>query len=127
MLNIDSSKIISNYKFILIPLMIATFLFFNLKNSRKKKDILFLFIVFLSFNLISIYHQILTKNQNFIFFLIPLNLGFLILILENCKWKKKKINTSIIVIFIFCFFTTLKYYDRFIIKKKNFMTYKIPI
>ena len=32
--------------------------------------------------------------------------------------KKKKINTSIIVIFIFCFFTTLKYYDRFIIKKK---------
>ncbi len=118
MLNIDFSKIISNYKFILIPLIITTFLFFNLKNNRKIKDILFLFIVFLSFNLISIYHQILTKNQNFIFFLIPLNLGFLILILENCKWNKKKTYTSIILIFIFCFFTTLKYYDRFIIKKK---------
>lgn len=118
MLDIDFLKIISNYKFILIPLIISILFFFNLKNNKKKKDILFLFIVFLSFNLISIYHQILTKNQNFIFFLIPLNLGFLILILENCKWNKKKIYIPIIIIFIFCFFTTLKYYDRFIIKKK---------
>lgn len=118
MLDINFSKIISNFKFILIPLLISILLFFKQKINKKKKDLLFLLIFFFSFNLVSIYHQILTKNQNFIFFLIPLNLGLLILILENYKWNEKKIYTSIILIFIFCFFTTLKYYDRFIINKK---------
>ena len=118
MLDINILKIISNYKFILLPLIISTLLLINLKNSKKKKEIFYLFIFFLGFNLISIYHQLLTKNQNFIFFLIPLNLGLLILILENYNWNKKKTHISIIIIFFFCFLITFKYYDRFIIKKK---------
>ena len=88
-LDITLKKIISNYKFIILPLLAFIILFFFQKTNKKKKDILFLFLVFLSFNIISIYHQLLTKNQNFIFFLIPINLSFLIIILENFQLNKK--------------------------------------
>ncbi len=119
-LDINLKKIISNYKFIILPLLTFIILFLIQKRNKreKEKELLFLFLVFLSFNIISIYHQLLTKNQNFIFFLIPINLSFLILILENFKWDKSKIKLGILVLFVFCLFTTAKYYQRFIVEKK---------
>ena len=117
-LDITLKKIISNYKLIILPLLAFIILFFFQKTNKKKKDILFLFLVFLSFNIISIYHQLLTINQNFIFFLIPINLSFLIIILENFQLNKKKFNIAVLVLFVFCIFTTAKYYQRFIIEKK---------
>ena len=117
-LDINFYKIVSNFKFIILPLLIFIILFFNQKKSKDKKEILFLFLVFSFFNIFSIYHQLLTKNQNFIFFLIPLNLSFIILVINNLNWNKKAINISIVTLFIFCFLTTAKYYNRFINEKK---------
>ena len=81
-LNINFEKIISNYKFIILPLIISLFL---LKETSKKikKNKIFYFLVFVIFNFTCIYHQLLTKNQNFIFFLIPINLAFLNIIFRG--------------------------------------------
>ena len=70
-LNINFDKIISNYKFIILPLIISLFL---LKETSKKikKNKIFYFLVFVIFNFTCIYHQLLTKNQNFIFSLFQL-------------------------------------------------------
>ena len=119
-LSINFEKIISNYKFILLPLIITLFL---LKNSflKIKKDFkIFNFLVFILFNFACIYHQLLTKNQNFIFFLIPINLGFLIIFLED-KFKHKdttKFKNLVIIIFLFCIFVTSKYHLRFNVERK---------
>lgn len=119
-LSINFEKIISNYKFILLPLIITLFL---LKNSflKIKKDFkIFNFLVFILFNFACIYHQLLTKNQNFIFFLIPINLGFLIIFLED-KFKHKdttKFKNQVIIIFLFCIFVTSKYHLRFNVERK---------
>jgi len=119
-LNVNFDKIISNYKFILLPIIFSLFL---LKNSFNKftKDIrIFNFLIFILFSFLCIYHQLLTKNQNFIFFLIPINLAFLILFLDE-KFKDKsriKYKGLIFGILIFCFFVTFKYHLRFNIDRK---------
>ena len=59
-------------------------------------------------------HQLLTKNQNFIFFLIPLNMGIaFFLIPEN---KKKDLILCVFLVSIFLL--VLKYHERFNINKK---------
>ena len=119
-LNINFEKIISNYKFIILPLIISLFL---LKETSKKikKNKIFYFLVFVIFNFTCIYHQLLTKNQNFIFFLIPINLAFLILFLEDKfknKKNKSKLKSFLILIFLFCIFVTSKYHLRFNVDRK---------
>ena len=47
-----------------------------------------------------------------------MNLSFIILVINNLNWNKKAINISIVTLFIFCFLTTAKYYNRFINEKK---------
>ena len=42
----------------------------------------------------------------------------MIIILENFQLNKKKFNIAVLVLFVFCIFTTAKYYQRFIIEKK---------
>ena len=119
-LNINYEKIISNYKFILLPLVISFFLLVSSYKDFKKEIKIFNFLVFILFNLACIYHQLLTKNQNFIFFLIPINLAFLVLFLED-KFKdqsKTRFKTLVFFIFIFCIFVTLKYHLRFNVERK---------
>ena len=120
-LDINIEKIISNYKFIILPLIITLFLFKNLFKNIKKQHKIFNFIIFIIFNCICIYHQLLTKNQNFIFFLIPINLAFLILFLEirfKSKRDKSKLKGFQIIIFLFCIFVTAKYHLRFNVERK---------
>ena len=58
-----------------------------------------------------IFNQLLTKNQIFIFFLIPILAGFSQIYLKNIKLKhKSKIFIAIVLI---CFFSTIKYHVRF--------------
>ena len=119
-LNVNYDKIISNYKFILLPIIFSLFL---LKNSFNKftKDIkIFNFLIFTLFSLLCIYHQLLTKNQNFIFFLIPINLAFLILFLDEKLTDKSgvKYKSLIFGILIFCLFVTYKYHLRFNVDRK---------
>ena len=117
-LYINFNKIFTNYKFILLPILISLFLARNLLKNLLINKVLFNFLAITLFNLICIYHQLLTNNQNYIFFLIPLNLSFLILFLEKKIKNKNKIKNLIIITFIFCLFTTGKYYQRFNIDKK---------
>jgi len=57
-----------------------------------------------------IFHQVLTKNQIFIFFLIPILLG-----LSEINVKNKYFSYFIILL---CLFTTVKYHERFNEKRK---------
>ena len=119
-LNVNYDKIISNYKFILLPIIFSLFL---LKNSFNKftKDIrIFNFLIFTLFSFLCIYHQLLTKNQNFIFFLIPINLAFLILFLDEKLTDKSEVKYKSLIfgILIFCLFVTYKYHLRFNVDRK---------
>ena len=87
--------------------------------KKKNEDInYFIFIIFVLFNFACIYHQLLTNNQNFIFFLIPINLSFLVMYLNKNFTNKRIIFLSIIALFLFSCFTTIKYHYRFNIEKK---------
>ena len=61
-------------------------------------------------NVILIFHQKLTSNQNYIFFLIPLTMGFIHLNYEKYFPKKKFILLTLILI---CLFGSVKYHLRF--------------
>ena len=54
-----------------------------------------------------IFHQVLTRNQTFIFFLIPLITAFSHIYIGKIK------NSFNYLIIIFCLFATLKYHLRF--------------
>jgi hypothetical protein len=66
-------------------------------------------LLFLTFSLIL--HQLLTKNQTFIFFLIPILTAFSQISLTDSKLKFKKPICFIIV--LICLFATFKYHLRY--------------
>jgi hypothetical protein len=119
-LTYDFKNIFLNFKFIYFTLIIligATFLNLKKKKNNFFKDLNFKItivcvLLFLSFA----QHIIITKNQIFIFFLIPFFLGLANLQLNNLGLKYKKyINLFLI---IFCLGITLKYHFRFNIERK---------
>ena len=76
----------------------------------NKKDFYF-FLALTMLMLSLIFHQFLTKNQIFIFFLIPILAGFSQIYLKNIKLKHK--GKIFIVIALICSFSTIKYHLRF--------------
>ena len=106
--------LISHFKFIYISMV--PFVFINLKkaineeNYIKKKDF-FYFIIILLLTLSLIFHQFFTKNQTFIFFLIPLLVGFSHIAIDNIKIRKK--NLISIFLLVYCVSVTVKYHLRF--------------
>jgi len=109
-LDITFRGLVSHFKFIYLSILPLFYInikkFYKEKNYFKKNDfILFLILVFFTFSLI--FHQLLTRNQTFIFFLIPLLAAF-----SNIKVNLNKKVISYILIF-FCLFVTLKYHLRF--------------
>ncbi len=116
--NLNLNNLILEYKFIYIPLIALIFL--NILSIIKKKNYLKsedckIFLLILFFSLSSIFHQIYTKNQTYIYFLIPLLSGFLIFFLKDYKFKRKEI--FIILILAYSIFSTIKYNDRYNIKR----------
>jgi len=107
-------KVVGHFKFIYIVFL--PLLYINLrnilinKNYFKKKDFLY-FLCMLFFTLTLIFHQLLTKNQTFIFFLIPILAAFSQIYLETYKLNFKK--SLYIVLIIVCLFSTFKYHLRF--------------
>tara|TARA_Y100000590_G_scaffold71851_1_gene78934 strand:+ start:385 stop:1950 length:1566 start_codon:yes stop_codon:yes gene_type:complete len=103
-------------KFILIIIPIMPLLYLNFKKiinfkKYKKDNNLYFFLILLFYTISLIFHQIMTKNQTFIFFLIPLVAAFSHIELSRSKIKlKKQINILIILI---CIFATFKYHLRF--------------
>ena len=99
--------VIGNFKFIFLSLLIL--IIANVQSIKKDKILkdknnYYTFIVLVS-ALVLIFHQLLTKNQIFIFFLIPFILG-----MANLSIKNKMLRAASIIL---CVIGTLKYHERF--------------
>lgn len=112
--NISFESFFNKFKFILIPIVVCTF--FQIRNYMIRKKSLnynnlknYLLILTLSLSLL--FHQLMTKNQIFIYFLIPLLFGILDQNIDReVKRGKKYISLIIIATLIFI---TFKYHLRF--------------
>ena len=118
-INYDFKNIFLNFKFIYFALLLLIFFTFKnfiiTKNFYKNLNFkIFLICVLLTISLIQ--HVIVTKNQIFIFFLIPIILGFSHIQLKNSNTKIKKYINIILV--ICCVGITTKYHYRFNIDRK---------
>ena len=104
----------NHYKFILAPLLLLIFIGSKSFNKNKinfySKDFINSLILF-SLCLGLIVNQILTKNQIYIYFLIPLCFGFLQIQIEKSKMNFKKF-LKYLLLFVVIFATT-KYHLRF--------------
>ena len=106
-LNYNINNVFSNFKLIYLALIFL--MYFTFKNFKEDffyrsidfKILLICILIFISFA----QHIILTKNQIFIFFLIPLFLGFAHLQFKNNQNSKNFFNYLLIV---FCVFATVK-------------------
>ena len=108
-----SVSILEKYIFVFIsilPLVYINFLNFFKDTSYIKKNNFFLFLILLFFTISLIFHQTLTKNQIFIFFLIPVLTAFSQISLIQSKLKFKKFICFIII--FSCVFSTFKYHFR---------------
>ncbi len=102
-----------NIKFIhlfLVPIILIIIYKSFKKNFIKSKDFYYFLIIFF-FSTAMIYHQIYTKNQIFIFFLIPILCAFLIYFSKDIVIYNKKFLTYFII--IICILITFKYHLRF--------------
>ena len=109
-------KLVNDYKFFLIIGLIIFFKIYKKINLDKKK---FNFLldsnfIFITISFIAIINQILMKNQNMIFFLLPILIG---LVHTKTKIKSKK-NIFLVVIILFNIFVTTKYHYRFNVDRK---------
>ena len=104
--------ILSQYKFIFLLLFLLIIFYFFFKKSKTYigTSLIELTTIILTTTLF-ILHQVLTKNQIFINFLIPFLLSYIFILFP----LKKKIS---IFLLIFCIVLTLKYHLRFNEKRK---------
>ncbi len=116
--SLEFKNIFIDYKFIYI--IFFTLIILNIRKyfNNKKFDIknLNIFLLLSIIVVTSIFHQIYTKNQIYIFFLIPICSGFVIYF-NDLKKKNLKNFVDYFVILI-CVFTTFKYNERFNIERK---------
>ena len=109
-LRVSPLGFLNHFKFILIALIPLAYInikrFFSHNGYSKDKYFYYFLIIFI-FTVCLIFHQVLTRNQTFIFFLIPLITAFSHIYIGKIK---NFFNYSII---IFCLFVTLKYHLRF--------------
>ena len=99
------------YKYIYIPLIfLVLYLLILLKNFKKNKENFFIVISIIGLSLLLIFHQMVTLNQIYIFFLIPLLTAFVHIFFIPILNKNKIILYLIIGI---CIFSVAKYHYRF--------------
>ena len=113
-LNFLSEGVIFDYKFIyisFIPLLTITLL--DMIKSKKNifNENFFFFLSFLLLILSLVIHQINTRNQEFIFFLIPVLCAFSSIFIYNYEIRYKKYFS--VFLLLFCLFVTSKYHLRF--------------
>jgi len=118
-LNYNFKNVIMDFKFIYLVFILLLIIninkLFKYKEFYKKINFkLFLISFLLLASLIQ--HQILTKNQIFIFFLIPLFSAFVHIELLDLNNKYKKYLIFLLV--FMCVFTTFKYHFRFNVERK---------
>ena len=115
----DFKSVFIDFKF--IYLIIFIFLGVTVTNFLKQKkyfkEINFkVFLICLSLFSFLIHHELLTKNQIFIFFLIPILSGFLHSQLNYLKPNVKKAISYFLI--ALTFFVTIKYHQRFNVDRK---------
>jgi len=99
------------YKFIYIPLIFLSIILINfLKDIKKDNKNLFIIIAIISLSLLLIFHQMLTYNQIYIFFLIPLLTAFVQIFFKSIF---KKNNFFLYLLIGVCIFSVTKYHFRF--------------
>ncbi len=99
----------NKYKFIVLPLLILMFIKFQKIEIQSEETARY--TIFFVFTIIIIFHQLMTKNQTYIYFLIPILFGLLEKEINFSNQKFKK-YISIFMIIILTFITT-KYHFRF--------------
>ncbi len=117
----DFKNTFLNFKFIYISLFFLFFFTFkNLKNGKMKdyyKYLNFKILLICALTFLTLAHHIIfTKNQIFIFFLIPLILGFAHIELNRIKINYK--NYLNLFLILFCIGMTFKYHFRYNIDRK---------
>jgi len=112
--NFTFRGVIDHFKFIYLAFIPIFYIciknFFSNISYIKKKDFYYFLALFL-FTFSLIFHQVLTRNQTFIFFLIPILFAFSHIYVINYKIKLSNIF-PIILIFL-CLLITFKYHLRF--------------
>ena len=113
-LNLNFISFLNSYKFLIILFLILLILNFHFffKKSTFNKDDFFTFLIVTCIFFSLLFHQLLTKNQIFIYFLIPILVGFLQSILDKKKFKINK-KIAIYILIFFTIFTTVKYHLRY--------------
>ena len=112
-LKLDFKNVLIDFKYIYLSVAILFYLnikrIFTVKNYLKENDFyFFLIIILLMISLIA--HQLLTRNQIYIFFLIPILLAFSHIYII----KFSKLNNILVTLMILlCLFSTYKYHYRF--------------
>ncbi len=112
--NISVETTFNNYKFILMPSFILLYIKIKrlLNNKINFYSIEFTnFLILFFFSLCLIFHQLLTKNQIYIYFLIPLNFAFLHIELEKSNVKFKLFFTYLLLFLLL--YSSAKYHIRF--------------
>jgi hypothetical protein len=113
-LSLTFNNTVENFTLIyltIVPLFYENFkkIFYEKNYAKHENFYIFLTLVFLTFSLVL--HQLLTKNQIFIFFLIPILTAFSHISLNQSKLKFKKSICSVII--LICLFATFKYHLRY--------------
>ena len=113
-LNLTYQNVIES--FILIYLAIIPLFYENLKKIFSNKNYIkhnnfYIFLVLLLLTFSLILHQLLTKNQVFIFFLVPILTAFSQISLTDSKLKFKK--PICLIIILICLLATFKYHLRY--------------
>ena len=105
---------ISHYKFILIPLFFLLFIKTNqiIKNKIKFYSSEYVnFLIYFVLCLTLFLNQLLTRNQIYIYFLIPLTFAFLQIEIEKLNLKYRNIFNYLIIFIVI--FSTIKYHIRY--------------
>ena len=110
----SAQSFFNNYKFILAPLILLSFILL----SKIKKGLrifydknIYVYLILLSFVVCMIFHQIMTKNQIYIYFLIPILFGVLYSELKFLNFKYKRF--TLLALIVSLVFITSKYHYRF--------------
>ena len=104
------------YKFLIIPLILVSILKVKNFSNSKDKDNLVSFFILISYVVCIIFHQIMTKNQIYIYFSIPILFALLESEMSISNHRYKKFFSFLIIIFLT--FITVKYHYRFNVERK---------
>ncbi len=107
-------SLFNKYKFLIIPLLLITYL--KIQKIKKKRigfysSEIFNFLIILTFCIGCLIHQIITKNQIYIYFLISILIAFIEVEIDFSKARYKKIFSFLGIIFLIII--TFKYHLRY--------------